>query len=387
MTARHAHARVTHAELLDAKHTVARFLRSVSPDNRFEALSQAQHGRVLSEDAVDRLAAALAQACRADPAPYRTLGVDGDERRLRRDLGRALRKVAGGDTAALAQAEYASLEAITLLVGRPALLVKDDSFQLPDGVWQLLAPHRGIVQAMLRAVARVEVPISFGGGTGTAVVVGDGLVMTNRHVLDNLYHAHTRDADGRATAWRFLDGLELELDFKREFDSAQRSIYRVAEIVCVLDEPEPGSSEPDVDLALLRLAPPSPGHTWPAPVRVQRNPASVRTGARVCVAGYPDADWRNDQAEMDRIFASTYQVKRLAPGEITGIDPTIMELTHDCSTLGGNSGSCVFDLDTNSVVGLHWGGHYRQMNRAVFLPGLLNSRYAHHVGGVNFQEN
>jgi hypothetical protein len=39
------------------------------------------------------------------------------------------------------------------------------------------------------------------------------------------------------------------------------------------------------------------------------------------------------------------------------------------------------------VVGLHWGGHYRQMNRAVFLPGLLNSRYAHHVGGVNFQEN
>jgi V8-like Glu-specific endopeptidase len=31
-------------------------------------------------------------------------------------------------------------------------------------------------------------------------------------------------------------------------------------------------------------------------------------------------------------------------------------LEHDCSTLGGNSGSCVFTTDTHEVVGLHFGG-------------------------------
>ena len=28
---------------------------------------------------------------------------------------------------------------------------------------------------------------------------------------------------------------------------------------------------------------------------------------------------------------------------------------HDCSTLGGVSGSCVVDLDSNQVIGLHFG--------------------------------
>lgn len=387
MTAQARRRGVTRAELVDAKHTVARFLRSVQPDNRVEALTGAAAGQALPDEALDRLASALAEAAGADPAPYRALGVDGDERRLRRDLETALRRVAAGDASAISRTELASLEAIALLVGRPALLVRNDGFDLPDGVWQLLAPYRSDIRAMLRAVASIDIPAAYGGGAATAFVVGDGLVMTNRHVLGGLYTESAHDAGGRATAWRLLDGLELNLDFKREAGSAESAVYRVAHLVCVFDEPGQDSGRPDVDLALLRLAPVTSGPPWPAPLRIQRNPASVRPGSRVCVAGYPDADWRNDQAEMERIFDATYQVKRLAPGEITGIDTAALELTHDCSTLGGNSGSCVFDLETNSVVGLHWGGHYLQQNHAVFLPGLLESGHARQLGGVNFQDD
>jgi V8-like Glu-specific endopeptidase len=45
-------------------------------------------------------------------------------------------------------------------------------------------------------------------------------------------------------------------------------------------------------------------------------------------------------------------------------------LSHDCSTLGGNSGSCIVDLSTNSVVGLHFEGDYLVANSAVLLPAL-----------------
>ncbi|MCT7341310.1 hypothetical protein N5K55_13525 [Pseudomonas aeruginosa] len=40
-------------------------------------------------------------------------------------------------------------------------------------------------------------------------------------------------------------------------------------------------------------------------------------------------------------------------------------LTHDCSTLGGNSGSAVLSIDGGEVVGLHFGGQFRKTNYAV----------------------
>jgi hypothetical protein len=87
--------------------------------------------------------------------------------------------------------------------------------------------------------------------------------------------------------------------------------------------------------------------------------------------GYPAADGRrNDPDEMQRIFAGVYNVKRLQPGEVRSVDGT--RLVHDCSTLGGNSGSCVVDLETAEVVGLHFGGRYLQGNNAVPLWTLAD---------------
>src|SRR5262249_57348585 len=38
---------------------------------------------------------------------------------------------------------------------------------------------------------------------------------------------------------------------------------------------------------------------------------------------------------------------------------------HDCTTLGGNSGSVVFDLKGGKAVGLHFAGLYQESNFAV----------------------
>src|SRR5208337_1392351 len=85
----------------------------------------------------------------------------------------------------------------------------------------------------------------------------------------------------------------------------------------------------------------------------------------VAAIGYPARDSRvPDQALVSRIFGDIYDKKRLAPGTLLD-SPTEDLLSHDCSTLGGNSGSVLLDLGTGEAVGLHRAGLYLQANYAV----------------------
>jgi hypothetical protein len=109
-------------------------------------------------------------------------------------------------------------------------------------------------------------------------------------------------------------------------------------------------------------------------------------GRNVYVLGYPAPDYRNDVAVQRSIFGDRYFVKRMQPG--AGMPPPAgaifrMEpcstgaeqedvMFHDASTLGGNSGSCVVDLESNQVMGLHFAGQYMQYNEAVALWRLAD---------------
>jgi V8-like Glu-specific endopeptidase len=59
------------------------------------------------------------------------------------------------------------------------------------------------------------------------------------------------------------------------------------------------------------------------------------------------------------------------------------DFSHDASTLGGNSGSCVIDLDGGKVLGLHFSGRYRRSNKAVALWKLRRSKLFRDAG-LNF---
>ena len=51
------------------------------------------------------------------------------------------------------------------------------------------------------------------------------------------------------------------------------------------------------------------------------------------------------------------------PGQVTEVRPDI--LLHDCSTVGGNSGSVLVDLATGEAIGLHFAGRFLEANYAV----------------------
>ncbi|WP_010314093.1 trypsin-like serine peptidase [Saccharopolyspora spinosa] len=245
--------------------------------------------------------------------------------------------------------ERAALEAIVLLMARPAILVQDSQFFPAPQPWtDELENHRAAIEDVLPRVGRIEVEghpdIDW---VGTGWLAAADVVMTNRHVA-------TEFASNDGRAWSFAPGMTGRVDYNEELSASHPRELRLTEIIGMHDA---------VDLALLRCAPDGPGGTPRIdPLPIARAPG-VRSGTKVYVVGYPAADSRrNDPEDMQRIFAGVYNVKRLQPGEVRSASGNVI---HDCSTLGGNSGSCLLDLETSMVIGLHFGGRYLQGNEAV----------------------
>src|SRR5262249_6487055 len=109
----------------------------------------------------------------------------------------------------------------------------------------------------------------------------------------------------------------------------------------------------------------------------------------IVAVGYPALDPRNDAALQDKIFGGVYYVKRLQPGvvreraKVRSFENQVNAMTHDASTLGGNSGSAVIDVDTGEVVALHFAGEYLKANYAV--PMYELARDSRVAPKLNFQ--
>ncbi|MGW1375961.1 trypsin-like serine peptidase [Streptomyces sp. NPDC002446] len=272
-----------------------------------------------------------------------------------------LEKLAEGRPDEISDDESFGIEAIVLLEGRPAILVQDHDFAPQQGDWAVLDGHRAAIRESLARVGRVELTGHLSlDWLGTAFLVGPDVVLTNRHVAAEF----TR---GDAAGWTFQPGITASVDMGEEYGGAAGGGGPSFDVVEVLGIHE------DVDLALLRVAPPAGGGALPTPLAVAADgPADLRGRPVYCV-GYPAYDGRRNEPEsMRRIFMDIYNVKRLQPGTATELVPNRNVIKHDCSTLGGNSGSPVIDLTDHRVLGLHFGGRYGSGNFAVPLWQLVD---------------
>ncbi len=265
-----------------------------------------------------------------------------------------LEKLSKDPDADLTEQEQFGLEAIVLLEGRPALPVQGGDFWPPPEEWTSLVDQRASIRESISRVGRIDVSghpdLDW---VGTGFLVAPDVVMTNRHVAVEFSR---RDGDG----WRFMSGRGARLDLLAELGNTRAVDFAVTEVVGVHDDD-------DVDLALLRVEPVGPNDAaLPPPLRMAGTAPGDVVGRPVYVVGYPAWDGRRNEPEpMRRIFMDVYNVKRLQPGMTTQSPTPEAVLRHDCSTLGGNSGSPVFDLTTHVVVGLHFGGRYGVGNYAV----------------------
>ena len=260
------------------------------------------------------------------------------------------------------------LEAIIERFTRPVYLVQQSTFAVPpdtfpesEQIQSRLQTARKALERAIPSAGRIDLRNHRLDWVGTGWMVGEGLVVTNRHVAQEF-----ANEQGGGFAFRHNFGgppARAWLDWRREHRRAEESRFRIQEILWI--EPEDS-----VDVALLRISEQGEdGEGRPPSIelmtREEIDGASV--GAWVAVIGYPAHDSRNDAADQQRIFDGIYNVKRLAPGQVTAIVAEDL-LRHDATTLGGNSGSVVLDLDSGKALGLHFGGIEGERNEAVQAP-------------------
>jgi S1-C subfamily serine protease len=289
---------------------------------------------------------------------------------LLREARRGLTKIraAGDSPPDLTPGEALGLQAIILLEGRPSILIENGRFAPPPAEWAILEEYREEIERILASVGRIEVPghprMEW---LGTGFLVAPTVIMTNRHVAVEFSEKK------RGEGWVFLSGIEPRIDFREEYGTGGEAEFECVEVIGV---------HPRLDMALLRVEPQSsPGGELPQPLTLHyRSPRGVHD-RKVYVVGYPAWDGRrNDPEAMRRIFGGIYDVKRLQPGTIR--DRLVLGRTfeHDASTLGGNSGSCVVDLETSKVLGLHFAGLYGEHNTAIALWKLRRSTFLSRAG-------
>jgi endonuclease G, mitochondrial len=248
------------------------------------------------------------------------------------------------------------LEAIIIPDKRPAIDIVDGTYEVRHPLWRHLNEPaiRDRLRDVFRSVGRIELPnhpnLPYG---GTGFVVGYGLLMTNRHV------AEIFAAGLGARNLRFIPGCRAGIDFLRERDRTGSLYFDVRRVAMI---------HPYWDMALLQVEGLPAAQ---APLRLSLREPEDLDRREVALVGYPAFDYRNPPDVQAKVFTNVYEVKRLQPGLVRETGQTesygkqIVALTHDSSTLGGNSGSVVVHIDTGEVVALHFAGSYLVANYGV----------------------
>jgi hypothetical protein len=279
--------------------------------------------------------------------------------------------------------EHIGLEAVILTNGeRPSLFVHNGFVDLnaPDiGDWGLgLSRFENAIRKVIASVGRIDVPVRpwF---AGTCFVVAEGLVVTNRHVLEEIA---TQDAAG---SWTLNWPDATSVDFAGEDGAAAATKFKVTGVAFAGPEPiNHNINFAHLDMAILRVDPASDAaNRYPMPVTFEIDTVQPKARRDLYVVGFPGEPriWTFDGTPptghetmqvISTLFNNKFGVKRLAPGSVkigageVANDTKKWICTHDASTLGGNSGSCVADLsgDGFRVVALHFAGANREQNWA-----------------------
>jgi endonuclease G len=259
-------------------------------------------------------------------------------------------------------------EAIVLRYGRPSLPIRNDTFDIPVAdYWKSrLYPTKSKLDRAIRSVGRIEVPGLGMPFQGTGWIIAPGIVVTNRHVAE----LFGRRGSGTKFTFRtspFGDPYTARIDFREEDIPSEAFEVRISDILFMAREDTNTTVYPDI--AFVRVSEPD---DRPLPPPIPLFDAAPKPDQVVAAIGYPAQDPFNSFDDQMRIFGGTFDVKRLAPGEVMErLDADTF--THDCTTLGGSSGSVILDVATGSAAGLHFAGAFRDANYAVSAATLKST--------------
>ena len=249
-------------------------------------------------------------------------------------------------------------ESIIMRRHRPVLRVLKDTTELvfasreDSEIWRVrLNRAKELIDRALKAVGRINLEGSSMDWVGTGWMVHDDIIVTNRHVAEVFVESSEARLIFRS---EFEEPIKAEIDFLQEFDCTATRAFRLLTPLWIAPKSGP-------DIAFFRVELVSGDDKLAEPITLS---AAPRETNNVATIGYPAFDSRIPDLDlMQEIYGHQYDKKRLAPGAVTFVED--IRLLHNCTTLGGNSGSSVLCLDSGEAMGLHFSGAFLKTNFAV----------------------
>ena len=306
-------------------------------------------------------------------------------RNMRDSVGPVVERLMAEGELALPVETRATLEALVQLKGRPALRVVNGIVDQNDplfGEWGGTLVSIQELPALTGAVGRID---GDGHHIGTGFVIGNGVVMTNRHVLEAIAE-EVRNSAGSQWVFNFN---KVTIDFSETADGS--ALFRIKSVIAAGPDPIEGKVRfPRLDMALLEVETTNAaGKALPKPMSLVKDRAELKQKGDMFTIGYPARpstsamiDPVTKQFSLDvskrlgQIFGLKHGRKYLSPGIVDmpqGLAGDIQHwvFSHDATTLGGNSGSAAIRImDPLGVSGLHFGG------------ATLTANYAHSLAAV-----
>lgn len=238
------------------------------------------------------------------------------------------------------------LEAIVQRRGRPSLWIQNGTWQDP-GIPELqlrLNQARTQIAPCLDKVGRIDGEY---GILGSGWLFDENRIVTNAHVAVQFC--------GQSSGSEVVFEIQEPAFFNNAEQPKRESPF------CARLDKLLAYSPLNLDIAIFELKW-REGNRRPGYLSISDR--QVTPGSDVMAIGYPADDSREHQFDLLSNFEGDFEVKRLSPGRVMSVVDDYSFL-HDCSTLGGSSGSPIISLDTGLVVGLHFAGKSEMSNRAI----------------------
>ena len=229
-------------------------------------------------------------------------------------------------------------------------------------------------------LAQTKVPDGNDESFGTAILVDENYIITNRHVFDHYYD-------------RIMEPEELVgIEFYGELNTDKTEFYKISnEEVYILEER---------DAIILKL---EKAVETRAPIRFSQEAPQSYEEHDIMIVGYPLRPNKEDLTREERaVFGGLeiFSVKLVSEGRIFShkydLDKDFIvetktsgeysqnkhqpAITYNVSTLPGNSGSPVISKKTGDVIGLHFGdGLFKEQPANVGHSGQILAGFVTHV--------